>query len=157
MIKQLMILSKTFFNNFLKIPLDLLSYLINVYVMNQNSVKTIGIKDESRKDSSLVNVNQVDGLKCILSKHFDEWSNFDSWDSIAVQQWIFSRALEVYKGMKIDIKCDCCEYNDLIPNDFESTKKEKCYGKKTAFMIEKVVGEIVLAKATRESSGIYSA
>ena len=58
--------------------------------MNQNPVKTIGIKDESRKDSYLVNVNQVDGLKGILNMHFDEWSNFDSWESISVQQWIFS-------------------------------------------------------------------
>ena len=124
--------------------------------MNQNPVKTIGIKDESRKDSYLVNVNQVDGLKGILNMHFDEWSNFDSWESISVQQWIFSRALEVYKGMKIDIKCDCCEHNDLIPYDFESIKKEKCYGKKSAFMIEKVVDEIVLAKARRENEGTYS-
>ena len=125
--------------------------------MNQNSVKTIGIKDQSRKDSLLVYVNQVDGLKGILNMNFDEWSNFDSWESLSVQQWIFSRALEVYKGMKIDIKCDCCEYNDSILNGFENIKKEKCYGKKSAFMIKKVVDEIVLAKARRESDGTYSA
>ena len=125
--------------------------------MNQNSVRIIGTKDQSRKDSHLVCVNQVEGLKGILNMDFDEWSNFDSWASISVQQWIFSRALEVYKGMKIDIKCDCCEHNDLIPNDFENIKKEKCYGKKSAFMIKKVVDEIVLAKARRESDGTYSA
>ena len=125
--------------------------------MNKNSVKTIGIKDESRKDAYLFHIFQVDGLKGILNRDFDEWSNFDSWESISVQQWIFSRALQVYKGMKIDIKCDCCEYNDLIPNDFESIKKEKCYGKKSAFMIEKVVYEIVLSKAIRENDGTYSA
>ena len=125
--------------------------------MNQNSVKVIGIKDQSRRDSHLVNVNQVDGLKGILNMNFDDWSDFDSWESISIQQWIFSRALEVYKGMKIDIKCDCCEYNDLIPNDFESIRKEKCFGKKSAYMIEKVVDEIVLAKARRESDGTYSA
>jgi len=38
--------------------------------MNQNSVKTIGINDEPRKDSYLVYVNQVDGLKDILNKDF---------------------------------------------------------------------------------------
>ena len=40
--------------------------------MNQNSVKTIGINDKPRKDSHLVYVNQVDGLKGILNKDFDE-------------------------------------------------------------------------------------
>ena len=125
--------------------------------MNQNSVKTIGINDEPRKDSHLVFVNQADGLKGILNRDFDEWSNFDSWEIISVQQWIFSRALEVLRGKKIYIKCDCCEHNDLILNDFESIKKEKCLGKKSAYMIEKVVDEIVLAKARRENDGTYSA
>ena len=36
--------------------------------MNQNSVKTIGINDEPRKDSYLRYVNQVDGLKGILNR-----------------------------------------------------------------------------------------
>ena len=125
--------------------------------MNQNSVKVIGINDESRNNASIAYINQVEGLKDIFNMHFDEWSDFDSWESISVQQWIFSKALEVYKGMKIDIKCDCCEHNDLISNDFESIKKEKWFGKKSAYMIEKVVDEIVLAKARRESNGTYSA
>ena len=124
--------------------------------MNQNSVKTIGIKDESRKDSYLLYVNHADGLKGILNRDFDEWSNFDSWESISAQQWIFCRALEVHRGMKIDIRCDCCEYNVFIPNDFEKIKKEKCFGKKSAYMIEKVLDEIVLAKKRRESDGTYS-
>ena len=59
--------------------------------------------------------------------------------------------------MKIDIKCDCCENNDLIPNDLESVKTEKCFGKKSAYMIDKVVNEIVLAKERRENDGTYSA
>ena len=125
--------------------------------MNQNSVKTIGIKDESRRDSYLVYINQVEGLKSILKRDFDGWSNFDNWESISVQQWIFSRALEVCKGMKIDIKCDCCEKIDFIPNNYENIQQEKCFGKKSAYMIEKVVEEIVLAKARREGDGTYSA
>ena len=125
--------------------------------MNQNSVKTIGIKDESRKDSYLVYVNDANGLKDILNRDFDKWSNFDSWESISVQQWIFSRALEAFKGMKIDIKCDCCELIDFIPNNFENIQQEKCFGKKSAYMIEKVVEEIVLAQARREGDGPYSA
>ena len=124
--------------------------------MNQDSTKLIGIKDKPRKDSEIFYLNQVEGLKDILDKDFDEWSNFDSWESIGIQQWIFARALDVFRGKKIDIKCDCCEHNDLIPNDFESIRKEKCFGKKSAYMIEKVVDEIVLAKARRESDGTYS-
>ena len=125
--------------------------------MKQNSVKAIGIKDESRKDAHLSNVENEDELKVILSSDFDDWSNFDSWESISVQQWIFSRALDVYKGKKIDIRCDCCDYVDSLPSNFENIKKEKCYGKKSAYMIEKVLDEIVLAKARRESDGTYSA
>ena len=125
--------------------------------MNKNYVKTIGIKDESRKDAYLEYINQVDGLKGILNRDFDEWSNFDSWESISVQQWIFSRALDVFRGKKIDIKCDCCEYIDFIPNNFEIIKKEKCYGKKSAYIIEKILNEIELAKERRESYGTYCA
>ena len=124
--------------------------------MNQNSVKIVGIKDESRIDAYLLNVNQADGLKVILKRDFNEWSNFDNWESISAQQWIFSRALEVYKGSKIDIKCDCCEQIDFIQNNFENIKKEQCFGKKSAYMIKKVVDEIVLAKARREGDGTYS-
>ena len=125
--------------------------------MNKNSVKVIGIKDESRKDADLLHVNQVEGLKDILNRDFVEWSNFDIWGSISVQQWIFSKALDVYKGKKIAIKCDCCEYVGSLQTDFENIKKEKCYGKKSAYMIKKVVDEIVLAKAIRENDGTYSA
>ncbi len=125
--------------------------------MKQNSVKVIGIKDESRKDAHLSYLENEDGLKVVLSSDFDDWSNFDSWESISVQQWIFSRALEVYKGKKIDIKCDCCDYVDSLQNNFENIKKEKCYGKKSAYMIEKVFDEIVSAKERRDSDGTYSA
>ena len=125
--------------------------------MNKNSVKTIGIKDEARKDSYLFHINQVDGLQSILMRDFDEWSNFDTWESISVQQWIFNRALDVFKGKRIDIKCDCCEYIDSLPNNFEKIKQEECYGNKSAYMIKKVLDEIVLAKKRRESDGTYSA
>ena len=57
--------------------------------MNQNSVKVIGINDESRNNASTAYINQVEGLKDILNMDFEKWSNFDSWESIAIQQWIF--------------------------------------------------------------------
>ena len=125
--------------------------------MNKISVKVIGIKGESRKDAKLLHVNQVEGLKDILKSDFANWSNFDSWESISVQQSIFSKALDVYKGNKIDIKCDCCEYFDSPQSDFEDIKKEKCYGRKSAYMIKKVLDEILLAKERRESDGTYCA
>ena len=124
--------------------------------MNQNSVKVIGINDESRNNASVAYINQVEGLKDILNMDFDQWSNFDSWESISIQQWIFSRALEIYKGKKIDIKCDCCEHINNLSSDFNSIENEKCFGRKSAYMIEKVVNEIVLAKLRRESDGTYS-
>ena len=71
--------------------------------MNQNSVKVIGINDQSRNNASIAYINQVEGLKDILNMDFDKWSNFDSWESIAIQQWIFSRALEIYKGKKLSL------------------------------------------------------
>ena len=125
--------------------------------MNQNSPKVIGIKNESRKDAYLSHVNEVEGLKDIFKLGFDEWSDFDSLDSIVIQQWIFCKALDLYIGKKIDIKCDCCEYIDFLSSDFENIKEEKCNGKKSAYMIEKVLKEIVMAKAKREGDGTYYA
>ena len=52
--------------------------------MNQTSVKTIGINDKPRKDSYLVYLNQVNGLKGILNRDFDDWSNLDIWEIISV-------------------------------------------------------------------------
>ena len=125
--------------------------------MKLTSTKVIGIKDKPRKDACLSYVKYAEGLKDILNRDFHEWSNFDSWESIGVQQWIFARALDVYRGKKIDIKCDCCQHIDSLISDFEEIKKEKCFGKKSAYMIEKVFEEIVLAKTKRESDGTYSA
>ena len=125
--------------------------------MNQDSINVIGIKQTAREEVLLYELSHVEGLMYTFDKDISEWSDFDSWESIRVQQWIFERAIDIYQGKKIDIKCDCCEHSNLIPNDFESIKKEKCFGKKSAYMIEKVVDEIVLAKARRESDGTYSA
>jgi len=41
--------------------------------MNQNSVKVIGINDESRNNASTVYINQVEGLKDILNMDYDKW------------------------------------------------------------------------------------
>ena len=125
--------------------------------MKQDSIKTIGMKEESREEALLTYLLEVEGLKDILDKDFEDWSDFDGWKNIRFQQWIFARALEVYRGKKIDIKCGCCEYINYLENDFKKINNQKCYGIKSAYIIEKIVGEIALAAAKRESDGTYSA
>ena len=125
--------------------------------MKKDSIKIIGNKEEAREEALLRYLIEAEGLKDILDKDFQEWSNFDGWEIIGVQQWIFARALEVYRGNKIDIKCGCCEYINFLEIEFKKIENQKCYGLKTAYMIEKVLGEIVLAAAKRESDGTYSA
>ena len=125
--------------------------------MNKIAINTIGKKQTSRDDSLLFMVNAIEGLMEILDKDFSKWSDFDSWENMVAQQWIFSRALDVYRGKKIDIKCECCEVIDLNQIDIKNISNQKCYGIKSAYMIENIVDEIVLAKERRESDGIYSA
>ena len=125
--------------------------------MEKDYIKIIGNKDESREEALLRYVIEAEGLKDILDKDVHEWSNFDGWENIGAQQWIFARALEVYRGKKIDIRCGCCEYINCLKNDFKAINNQKCNGIKSAYMIEKVLGEIVLAAAKRESDGTYSA
>ena len=123
--------------------------------MNKIAIKTIGTKQPSRDDSLLFMVNEIEGLIETLDKDFSEWSDFDCWKNMSVQQWIFSRALDVYHGKKIDIKCECCEVIDLNQIDINNISNQKCYAIKSAYMIENMVYEIVLAKERRESDGTY--
>ena len=44
-------------------------------------------------------------------------------------------ALEVQRGMKIGIKCDCYEYNVLFHINLRTLKK--CFVKKSAYIIQK--------------------
>ena len=125
--------------------------------MYQDFIKVIGIKEESRNDAYLFHVINVEGLEEILDSNFDFWDKFDLWENIDAQQWIFLRALSIYNGRKIDIRCDCCEYINFVPIVFEDIKNEKCYGKKSAYMINKVLNEIVLANKIRENDGTYFA
>ena len=125
--------------------------------MNKIAINTIGKKQTSRDDSLLFMVNEIEGLMEILEKDFSEWSNFDCWENMGAQKWIFLRALDVYHGKKIDIKCECCEVIDLNQIEIKNISNLKCFGIKSAYMIEKMVDEIVLAKKRRESDGTYSA
>ena len=123
--------------------------------MNKIPIKTIGKKQPSRDDSLLFMVNEIEGLMETLDKDFSEWSDFDCWENMEAQQWIFSRALNVYHGKKIDIKCACCEFIYLNQIDMKNISNQKCYGIKSAYMIENIVDEIVSAKVRRESDGTY--
>ena len=125
--------------------------------MNQCLIITIGINQTSRGEALLYDLRDVEGLIDTLDKDISEWSDFDSWDNIRIQQWIFERAMDIYKGKKIDIKCNCCEYNYISQRDLQKSSNKKCYGIKSAYMIEKVFHEIVLAEARRETDGTYSA
>ena len=124
---------------------------------NHDLINTIGIKQIAREEAHLYQVSDVQGLIDTLDKDISEWSDFDCWENIRVQQWIFERAMDIYKGKKIDIKCNCCEYNYISQRDLVKSSNKKCYGIKSAYMIEKVFHEIVLAEARRESDGTYSA
>ncbi len=125
--------------------------------MNHDLINTIGIKQTAREEAVLYQVSSIEGLIETFDRDISKWSDFDSWENIRVQQWIFERAMDIYKGKKIDIKCNCCEYNFISKRDLEKISNKKCYGIKTAYMIEKVAQEIALAKSRRESDGTYSA
>ena len=123
--------------------------------MNQDAIKAIGKMEISREDTLLFKVNEVEGLRATLDKDFSEWSDFDCWENMVVQQWIFSRALDVYRGKKIDIKCECCEFINLKQIEKKNISYQKCIGIKSTYMIENIVDEIVLANERRESDGTY--
>ena len=124
--------------------------------MNKVDINNIGKKQTSREDALLFMVNEVEGLTETLDKEFSEWSDFDCWGNMGAQQWIFLRALDVYRGKKIDIKCQCCEVIDLNQIEINNISNQKCYGIKSAYMIKNIVDEIVLAKEKRASDGTYS-
>ena len=123
--------------------------------MNKDAIKTIGKKQTFREDTLLFKVNEVEGLRETLDKYFLQWSVFVCCENMVAQQWIFSRALDVFYGKEIDIKCECCEVIDLNQIDIKNISNQKCYGIKSAYMIENMVDEIVLAKERRECDGTY--
>ena len=125
--------------------------------MKTDIIKPIGKNQTSREIALLFMVNEVEGLIKTLDKSFSEWSDFDCWKNMIAQQWIFARALDVFRGKKIDIKCECCEVIDLNQIEIKNISNQKCYGIKSAYLIENIVDEIVLAKERRESDGTYSA
>ena len=68
----------------------------------------------------------------------------------------FFKSFDVYRGKKIDIKCECCEVIDFNPIEKKNISYQKCIGIKSIYMIENIVNEIVLAEERRECDGTYS-
>ena len=124
--------------------------------MNLDSIEVIGIEETKREKTILACLNEVEGIKDILDKDFDEWSDFDGWENLSAQQWVFARAIDIYRGKKIDIQCDCCLLNNYQVN-FANIKNQNCFGIKIAFIIANILDEIELAKEKRENNGTYSA
>ena len=128
--------------------------------MNKNSINIIGRKQNARKFALQVNLEKVEGILKILDKDFRIWSNFDGWGNMVAQQWFFQRAIDVYKGTKIDILCnccDCCDSNSLLSIKFKNISREKCYSIKAAYIINKIVEEINIAEINRQNDGTYTA
>ena len=75
--------------------------------MKHDLINTIGLKQKAREEAILYDMSDVEGLIDTFDKDISEWSDFDSWENIRFQQWIFERAMDIYKGKKIDIKCNC--------------------------------------------------
>ena len=123
--------------------------------MNKILLMNIGKNQTSREDSLLFKINEIEGLLETLDQDFSEWSNFDCWENIGAQKWIFLRALDVFHEKKIDIKCECCELIGLNQIDIKNISNQRCYGIKVAYMIKNIVDEIVLAKERRSCDGTY--
>ena len=118
--------------------------------MTQGQVKTIGQKQKPRKASVIADVEKVQGLKKILDQDFKSWSNFNNWaKNRPAAQFVFSKAMQAYKGKRVDVRCGCCDYIGSLPKLPEDLDMRggnlSCYGIKTQWIIEKVVDEIKVA------------
>ena len=125
-------------------------------ILKADSIKIIGINQSSRRDALFYDLNEEKDLLAILEMEFSYWSNFDNWSSLQSQQWVFFRALEIYKGNKLDIRCNCCEFPSLSSDNFKNHPLLKCYGLKARFIINKIFDEIVLSSSRRVNDGTYN-
>ena len=123
--------------------------------MTLETIHLIGRRQNNRKNASLSELIEVSELIPILNSDYAFWSNFDAWESIVAQQWVFSIAMKIYNGKKIDLRCNCCDYNYVLSKDFKNRLDGNCIAIKAAYMIEKIVDEIIMAKANRDNDGTY--
>ena len=123
--------------------------------MTLETIKVIGRKQNKRKNSCLSELIEVNELISILNSDYSLWSNFDAWENMVAQQWVFSLAMKIYNGKKIDLRCNCCDYSYVLSKDFKNRLDDKCIAIRAAYVIEKIVDEIIIAKAKRDNDGTY--
>ena len=123
--------------------------------MTLETIHIIGRKQNKRKNALLWELNEVKELISILNSDYSLWSNFDAWENMVAQQWVFSIAMKIYHGNFIDLRCDCCDFSYVLSKDFKNRTHDKCIAIKAALVIEKIVDEIIMAKAKRNSDGTY--
>ena len=122
--------------------------------MTKGQITSIGKLQNQRPGSRLADISKVQGLKKLLDQDFESWSNFNNWiTNKPAAQFVFSRAMQAYKGSNVDVRCDCCDYKGLTPKDLKIKDKGfSCYGSKTSYMIYKVLDEIKVSPNYKEMS-----
>ena len=123
--------------------------------MTIETIHIIGRKQNKRINSYLSELIEVGELISILNSDYSLWSNFDAWENMVAQQWVFSIAMKIYNGKNIDLRCNCCDYSYVLSKDFKNRLDDKCIAIKAAYIIEKIVDEIIIAKAKRDTDGTY--
>ena len=122
--------------------------------MTKGQITSIGKLQNQRPGSRLADISKVQGFKKLLDQDFESWSNFNNWiTNKPAAQFVFSRAMQAYKGSNVDVRCDCCDYKGLTPKDLKIKDKGfSCYGSKTSYMIYKVLDEIKVSPNYKEMS-----
>ena len=105
--------------------------------MHKGSIQTIGRSQTSRENPLFFIVSEVEELLYTFDNDFSWWSDFDNWKNIGVQKWIFARAIDVYWGMKIDIKFDCCKCIHMNQSYLKISANQISFGQKNICKIEK--------------------
>ena len=123
--------------------------------MTLETINIIGRKQNKRKNSFLAEIIEEKEIVQIFKSDSFLWSDFDAWENMSAQRWIFSLAMKIYNGKDIDIRCNCCDFCYVLSKDFKNRLDNNCIAIKAAYVIEKIVDEIMMAKAKRDNDGTY--
>ena len=123
--------------------------------MTLETINIIGRKQNKRKNSFLAEIIEEKEIVQIFKSDSFLWTDFDAWENMSAQRWIFSLAMKIYNGKDIDIRCNCCDFCYVLSKDFKNRLDNNCIAIKAAYVIEKIVDEIIMAKAKRDNDGTY--